>query len=136
MNKLLALRKSKKGFTLVEVIIVLVILAILAAIAIPSLVGYINDAKEKQIVTEARAVYVAAQAVATEEYAKDGVVGTGDITAAKINKLIGEDLADDSNTVVTASEGGKVTGLTYTKGGKTATYSSTGFTVTDTPAED
>ena len=38
---------KKKGFTLVELIVVLVILAILAALLIPALTGYINKAKEK-----------------------------------------------------------------------------------------
>lgn len=33
-------RFNKKGFTLVEIIVVLVILAILAAIAVPSVLGY------------------------------------------------------------------------------------------------
>lgn len=37
--------KNKKGFTLVEIIVVLVILAILAAIAVPSVIGYVNEAK-------------------------------------------------------------------------------------------
>ena len=37
--------KEKKGFTLVELIVVLVILAILAALLIPALTGYIDKAK-------------------------------------------------------------------------------------------
>ena len=36
---------NKKGFTLVEIIVVLVILAILAAIAVPSVLGYVEEAK-------------------------------------------------------------------------------------------
>ena len=36
---------NKKGFTLVEIIVVLVILAILAAIAVPSVLGYVEQAK-------------------------------------------------------------------------------------------
>ena len=35
-------RFNKKGFTLVEIIVVLVILAILAAIAVPSVLGYVK----------------------------------------------------------------------------------------------
>ena len=37
---------NKKGFTLVEIIVVLVILAILAAIAITSVLGYVEDARK------------------------------------------------------------------------------------------
>lgn len=40
--------KEKKGFTLVELIVVLVILAILAALLIPALTGYIDKAKINQ----------------------------------------------------------------------------------------
>ena len=36
--------KDRKGFTLVELIVVLVILAILAALLIPALTGYIDKA--------------------------------------------------------------------------------------------
>lgn len=38
---------GRKGFTLVEVIVVLVILAILAAIVVPAMTGWIDNAKEK-----------------------------------------------------------------------------------------
>ena len=39
--------KKKRGFTLVELIVVLVILAILAALLVPALTGYIDKAKKK-----------------------------------------------------------------------------------------
>ena len=42
-------RFNKKGFTLVEIIVVLVILAILAAIAVPSVLGYVEEAKKRKI---------------------------------------------------------------------------------------
>lgn len=60
--------KNKKGFTLVELIVVLVILAILAALLIPALTGYIDKAKEKKIVAETRMVVTAVQTVASETY--------------------------------------------------------------------
>lgn len=41
--------KNKKGFTLIEIIVVLVILGILAAIAVPAVMGYIDDAKESNM---------------------------------------------------------------------------------------
>ena len=42
-------RFNKKGFTLVEIIVVLVILAILAAIAVPSVLGYVEEAKKEKV---------------------------------------------------------------------------------------
>ena len=59
----MAKKKSKRGFTLVELIVVLVILAILAALLIPALTGYIDKAKKSQVVAETRAL---TQAVQTE----------------------------------------------------------------------
>lgn len=61
-------RNKKKGFTLVEMIVVLVILAILLAILVPSLIKWIDKAKEKQILIDARTAYLAAQTVVSEDY--------------------------------------------------------------------
>lgn len=63
-------KSSKKGFTLVELIVVLVILAILAAMLVPALVGYIDRAKKEKEFQAASTVYTAAQALATEAYGK------------------------------------------------------------------
>ncbi|HOA32230.1 MAG TPA: prepilin-type N-terminal cleavage/methylation domain-containing protein [Clostridia bacterium] len=62
---------NKKGMTLVEVIVVLVILAILAAVLVPTMIGWIDKANEKTISAEGRAVYLAAQTLASEKYAED-----------------------------------------------------------------
>jgi len=64
------IKNDNKGFTLVELIVVLVILAILAAILVPALLGYIDEAKSKQLELHGKSVYTAAQAVSSELYAK------------------------------------------------------------------
>ena len=56
------LKGNNKGFTLVELIVVLVILAILAAILVPALLGYIDSARNKQTLVNARSAMTAAQA--------------------------------------------------------------------------
>ena len=58
------------GFTLVELIVVLLILAILAAILIPQLLGYIDRAKEKQTILDARNCLQAAQSELAALYGK------------------------------------------------------------------
>ena len=54
-------RNRKAGFTLVELIVVLVILAILAALLVPALTGYMDKAKEKQVIAETRSLLTAIQ---------------------------------------------------------------------------
>lgn len=83
--------KEKKGFTLVELIVVLVILAILAALLIPALTKYIDKAKEKDIIAETRQVVMAAQTLTDEAYAKKDVNGEvkygEDVTQAAVADL-------------------------------------------------
>ena len=61
---------KNSGFTLVELIVVLVILAILAAILIPALLGYIDEARKKEDIVNAKALMTAIQTSLTEEYGK------------------------------------------------------------------
>jgi type IV pilus assembly protein PilA len=68
MNTLQRLKKSKKGFTLVELLVVLVILAILAAAIIPSMMGFIDKAKQESHAAECRSVLLAADVVMNEQY--------------------------------------------------------------------
>jgi len=46
-NKLVKAKNSKKGFTLIEVMVVVAIIAILAAVAIPAYLSYRDDARRE-----------------------------------------------------------------------------------------
>ena len=61
-------QNKKRGFTLVELIVVLVILAILAALLIPALAGYIDKAKKDQVIAETRMLHEAVQTEMSELY--------------------------------------------------------------------
>lgn len=153
MKKLREMKKNQKGFTLVEVIVVLVILAIMAAILIPSLIGYIDKAKENTIVSETRSIVTAVQAVASEQYGfhKDATtvqVAAGETKYDKDAKTITVGLDEvmklsevegltASNVVVefngTLGDGSaakaKIKSLTYTSDTKVCTYPD--YNVTD-----
>ena len=78
--------KDKKGFTLVELIVVLVILAILAALLVPALTGYIDKANNEKIIATTRQVVVAAQTEASEAYGKNsaGKLADADVTVLTV----------------------------------------------------
>ncbi len=131
----------KKGFTLVELIVVLVILAILAALLIPALTGYIKKAKEKSITAETRQVVMAAQTLADEAYGTLTLTGsktvsievgegdkttsstTGDSSKITLSKEEIKELAEVTGTIKTVTgSNGKITKVEYTNDGKTCTY--------------
>ena len=119
------------GFTLVEMIVVLVIIAILAAITIPALLKYIDKAKDKQLVVNARTAYLAAETAASEAYAAN-------VTMPASNKIVFEDttrtgetdveknareltgISKDYTCTVTLDTGWKVKTVTYVEGSKQA----------------
>lgn len=139
------MRKKDKGFTLVEIIVVLVILAILAAFTIPTMLGFVDDAKGKALIAEARTVYVAAQAIATEYKGTGQAIASTALDSATVGvaspagaSLAMKNYLDDDLTIVTAinttggsfwtvtgADTGKVTKVVYTKNGYEVTIDKT-----------
>lgn len=87
------LRKNKKGFTLVEIIVVLLIIGIMLAITIPSILGYVGKAKDAQYLADARSGYLAAQTLTAYGNAAGKDVTIDPTTVA--NEL-GETAGDDA----------------------------------------
>lgn len=79
------LKNNKKGFTLVEIIVVLVIIGILMALAVPAIMKYIDDAAETKVQSQVRAGFIAAQSYGTSEVGKTPGIAD-DALEAKITK--------------------------------------------------
>lgn len=138
MEKMIALqqkRRSKKGgFTLVELIVVLVILAILAALLIPALTGYIDRAKEKNVIAETRQVVMAAQTIYDEAYGAKTTVDTGDLKLSEVAKLSEVTITKGKDTIKVAD--GKVAYVKHeSKNGKTGYYTIAGGYTTTSQGE-
>ena len=117
LSKIRKLR-DKKGFTLVELIVVLVILAILAALLIPALTGYIDKANKDKAVAECRQVVMAAQTVASESYGQSKAVTGESLTEIK-------SLAEAPDTwyyKITVGDKNAITEVVFTDGATTVTY--------------
>lgn len=137
LSKIRAL-KEKKGFTLVELIVVLVILAILAALLVPALTGYIDKARKESIVAETRSVVMAAQTTVSEIYGttkgdvtlsdddKDAILKLADVPAGGVINSITVDKTNDSEYK------GTVTAVSYTRNGYTCIYNQATSTYTFT----
>lgn len=129
---------NKKGFTLIEIIVVLVIIAVLAASAIPTMIGFVEDSKGKAEIANARAAYIACQAIVTEEYAIDGeninvsgdyMIGEEDLSPGKenihkkLNQMLETDL-DGANVTIDEIDytSGKVKSIVYSSPSKDKKY--------------
>lgn len=125
---------KKKGFTLIEMIIVIAIIAILLMILVPTMNGFIKAAQKEKDSANARSIYVAAKAQQTAYTVglvdSDGTKYTspaaedGTITSATLSSdFWGTDFPVDSEgNVCTAKLAAGV--ITATCG--TSTYSDTG----------
>lgn len=127
--------KNKKGFTLVEIVIVIVIIAILAAILVPNIVKWVDKSKLATLKSEASTVRDSVTAYVIHEVGDDlskNLITQDNITdycsdfwdgASSAASTTLQCTDDDQDGYMTFSvNNGKLESFTYFKGGHTASY--------------
>ena len=105
---------NKKGFTIVELVIVIAVIAILAAVMIPTFSGIITKAQQSAALQKATAKFKEAYALDLSDGVVDGEEN-------------GVPLADPNYSY---NESTKKVSYTYTDGGIVASYDGATWTVT------
>lgn len=98
--------KKKKGFTLIELVVVMCIIGILASTLIPQISGYITEAKKLKVLDQSRSVVMAVESYNLRSKSKvDGNKTIGNIKdQAEIAKYLKDVNLDNLNDTTTIKE--------------------------------
>ena len=122
-------RNNKKGFTIVELVIVIAVIAILAGVLIPTFAGIIKKANISKAQQEAANLYKEVYALDMSDGKLDGKDGKDDadgITAVEGNTTEFTYTVDESGNISFSCEVDKYT----------VEFDGTDWTVAETPTED
>jgi type IV pilus assembly protein PilA len=111
-------KKKKKGFTLIEVIVVIAILAILGAILVPNVLGYRARAEKSNIQTSAKTIVSSIETYNADKDDASTEIGDGSATyagtiayATGITDLVTAKMLDDTKIPVCLNGTSTVTTL-------------------------
>jgi len=120
LNKLQAKLRSRKGFTLIELIVVIAIIVILIALIAPNATKLIGTARQTRADGNAKTIYTAAQAYLTDQFA-NGKEAPSTLTVDTIKDYLTSDYKN-AGTVTITSSGYVVSSVSVVDGTVTGTY--------------
>lgn len=85
----------KKGFTLIELIVVIAIIAVLAAVLVPNMIGYVKTSKISSANQSAKTIHTAASAWVIDRNISGGTVGTSYVSTGGPIGSTDMDLTDE-----------------------------------------
>ena len=118
---------DKKGFTLMELIIVIAIIAVLMLILVPTMGGFVDTARDEANLANAKAAYTAAVA---QQTAADAGLGYDDLVDGTCTEIEGKTWSNLSTDFYDSAESESCTIDVTTNDGKVTVDSATYASVT------
>lgn len=123
LKAMLKRKNNKKAFTLIELIVVIAIIGVLVAILVPTMNGFVDDAKEATCLANARTGYSVAVAELNFNELRTGTAHIDYTAANAMDNFVESQMTDINGSFTIVNTATTVTSVTYTdEDGNSAQY--------------